>query len=164
MTDILTNSEPIVTYCLVVETSVISTNNNPFQYYSYPDCNGRCGGSMVGALGSGLRGLGSRPGWVIVLCSWAIHFTFAFPLPTQEYICVSVDGQGGLMNCWGNLVLVRLPIQWGLITLHLHISSSHPGVYMCICRLSGSLMNCWGNLVFMWLPIQWELVIYPVTL
>ena len=119
---------------------------------------------MVGALGSGLRGLGSRPGWVIVLCSWAIHFTFAFPLPTQEYICVSVDGQGGLMNCWGNLVLVWLPIQWGLITLHLHISSSHPGVYMCICGLLESLMNCWGNLVFVWLPIQWELVIYPVTL
>ena len=71
---------------------------------------------MVGALGSGLRGLGSRPGWVIVLCSWAIHFTFAFPLPTQEYICVSVDGQGGLMNCWGNLVFVWLPIQWELVT------------------------------------------------
>ena len=54
---------------------------------------------MVGALGSGLRGLGSRPGWVVVFL--------------------------------GN-------------TLHLHISSSHPGVYMCICRLSGKLDELLG--------------------
>ena len=49
---------------------------------------------MVGVLGSGLRGLGSRPGWVIVFCSWAKHFTSTFPLPTQEYECVSADCQG----------------------------------------------------------------------
>ena len=30
---------------------------------------------MVSVLDSGYRGLGSRPGWVNVFCSWARHFT-----------------------------------------------------------------------------------------
>ena len=54
---------------------------------------------MVDVLGSGLRGLGSRPGWVIVFLDK---------------------------------------------TLHLHISSSHLGVYMCICGLSGKLDELLG--------------------
>ena len=33
---------------------------------------------------SGSRGPGSSPGWVIVLCSWARHFTLTVPLSTQE--------------------------------------------------------------------------------
>ena len=30
---------------------------------------------MVSVLDSGSRGTGSSPGWGIVLCSWARHFT-----------------------------------------------------------------------------------------
>ena len=33
----------------------------------------------------GSRGLGSSPGQVTVLCSWAKHFPLAVPLSTQEY-------------------------------------------------------------------------------
>ena len=39
---------------------------------------------MVSALDSRSRGPGSSPGWVIVLCSWARHFTLTVPLSTQE--------------------------------------------------------------------------------
>ena len=44
-----------------------------------------CGGLMVSALDSGSRGPGSIPGRIIVLCSWARHFTLTMPLSTQEY-------------------------------------------------------------------------------
>ena len=40
---------------------------------------------MVGALDSVSRGPGSSTGRVIVLCSWARHFTLTVPLSTQEY-------------------------------------------------------------------------------
>ena len=43
------------------------------------------GGLVVSALDSGSRGPGSIPGRVIVLCSWARHFTLTVPLSTQEY-------------------------------------------------------------------------------
>ena len=46
---------------------------------------GRCGGLMVSALDSGASGPGSSPGWDIVLCSWARHFTLIMPLSTQVY-------------------------------------------------------------------------------
>ena len=46
---------------------------------------GRSGGLVVSALDPGSRGLGSRPGRVIVLCSRARHFTLTVPLSTQEY-------------------------------------------------------------------------------
>ena len=39
---------------------------------------------MVSALDFRLRGLGSSPGQVIVLCSWARHFTLTVPLSAQE--------------------------------------------------------------------------------
>ena len=39
---------------------------------------------MVSMLDSGLRGPGSSPGQVIVLCSWARHFALIVPLSTQE--------------------------------------------------------------------------------
>ena len=40
---------------------------------------------MVSVLDSGLRGPGSSPGWVIVLCSQVRHFnTNTVPLSTQE--------------------------------------------------------------------------------
>ena len=37
---------------------------------------------MVSAMGSGSRGLGSRPGHVIGLCSWVKHFTVTVCLST----------------------------------------------------------------------------------
>ena len=40
---------------------------------------------MVNALDSRSRGPCSSPDWVIVLCSWARHFTLTVPLSTQEY-------------------------------------------------------------------------------
>ena len=49
---------------------------------------------MVSTLDSGSRGPGSSPGRVIVLCSWARHFTLTVPLSTQEYKWVPVE-------CWG---------------------------------------------------------------
>ena len=39
---------------------------------------------VVSALDSGSRGPGSSHGRVIVLCSWARHFTLTVPLSTQE--------------------------------------------------------------------------------
>ena len=52
---------------------------------------GRCSGLLVSALDSGSRGPGLSPGRVIVLCSWARHFTLTVPLSTQ----------GNLTKCWG---------------------------------------------------------------
>ena len=43
------------------------------------------GGLVVCMLDSGSRVPGSSPGWIIVLCSWARHFTLTVPLSTQEY-------------------------------------------------------------------------------
>ena len=43
-----------------------------------------CSGPMVGTLDSGLGGLDFRPGWVIVLCSWAKHFTLKLLLSTRS--------------------------------------------------------------------------------
>ena len=40
---------------------------------------------MVNALDSGSNGASSSPGRVIVLCSWAKHFTLTVPLSTQKY-------------------------------------------------------------------------------
>ena len=49
---------------------------------------------MVSVLDSRSSGPGSSPGRVIVLCSWARHFTLTVPLSTQEYKLV-------LAKCWG---------------------------------------------------------------
>ena len=56
---------------------------------------------MVSALDSGSRGPGLRPGRVIVLCSWARHFTLTVPLSTQEDKWVPANYQGNLTKCWG---------------------------------------------------------------
>ena len=43
---------------------------------------------MVRVLESRLKGMGLSPGqghWVVLLCSWARHFTFTVALSTQEY-------------------------------------------------------------------------------
>ena len=55
---------------------------------------------MVSAPDSRSRGLGSSPGRVIVLCSWARHFTLTEPLSTQEYKWVPANCQGNLTKCW----------------------------------------------------------------
>ena len=60
------------------------------------------GGLMACALDGGLRGLGSNPGRVIVLCSWARHFTLTVPLSTQEYDWKSAICQGNLTEMVGN--------------------------------------------------------------
>ena len=52
---------------------------------------------MVSALDSGSRGLGLSPGRVIVLFSWARHFTLTVPLSTQEY---KWNSQGNLTKYW----------------------------------------------------------------
>ena len=44
---------------------------------------------MVSALDSGSTGPGLSPGWVILLCSWARHFTLTLPLSTQELMGTS---------------------------------------------------------------------------
>ena len=54
---------------------------------------------MVSALDCGSRGPGSSPGRVIVLCSWARHFTLTVPLSTQEYKWVPANCQGNLTKC-----------------------------------------------------------------
>ena len=62
---------------------------------------GICSGLVVSALYSGSRCPGLSPGQVIVLCSWARHFTLTVPLSTQEYKWVPVNCQGHLTKCWG---------------------------------------------------------------
>ena len=56
---------------------------------------------MVSTLHSGSKGLGSSPGRVNVLCSWARHFTLTVPLSTQDYKWVPANCLGNLMKCWG---------------------------------------------------------------
>ena len=38
---------------------------------------------------------------IIVLCSWARHFTLTVPLSTKEYKWVPANCQGNLMKYWG---------------------------------------------------------------
>ena len=55
-------------------------------YFLLATCrSGRHGGLVVSTLDFGSRGSGLSPGRVIVLCSWAKHFTLTVPLSTQEY-------------------------------------------------------------------------------
>ena len=54
---------------------------------------------MISALDSRLRGLGSSPGQVIVLYSWAKCFTLTVPLSTQENKWVPANCQGNLTKC-----------------------------------------------------------------
>ena len=56
---------------------------------------------MVIVPDSGSRGAGLSPGRVIVLCSWARHFTLTVPLSTQEYKWVLANCRGNLTKCWG---------------------------------------------------------------
>ena len=56
---------------------------------------------MVSAPDCSWRGPGSSPGRVIVLSSWARHFTLTVPLSTQEYKWVPANCQENLTKCWG---------------------------------------------------------------
>ena len=58
-------------------------------------------GPVVSAVDSGARGLGSRPGRVIALCSWARRFTPTVPLSPQEFKQLPVNCQGNPMKCGG---------------------------------------------------------------
>ena len=60
---------------------------------------------MVSTLDSGSRGLSSRPGQVIVLCSWAKYFTLTVFLSTQECKWVVV-------NCQPYEMLCNLAMNW----------------------------------------------------
>ena len=67
---------------------------------------------MVSTLDSGSRGPGLSPGLVIVLCSWARHFTLTVPLSSQEYKWVPA-------NCQGNLQIgVLLLLLDGMLVHH----------------------------------------------
>ena len=77
-----------------------------YMYYKQTDrlatriinLSGRCSGLVVSALDSGSRGPGSSPGRVIVLCSWARHFTLTVSPPRSKWV---------LANCQGNLTKCR---------------------------------------------------------
>ena len=83
-------------------TSVLSLGTCSKFYFIIPRFTsflcGRRGGLVISALDYGSRGPGSSPGRVIVLCSWARHFTLTVPLSTQEYKRVPVNSQGNLKN------------------------------------------------------------------
>ena len=55
---------------------------------------------MVGALVSGSKGPSSSPGRVIVLCSWARHFTLTVPISTRNI--------NALLHCKLKSVAVRI--------------------------------------------------------
>ena len=60
--------------------------------------------SLQFKLDCGSRGLDLKPSRVIVLCSWAKHFTITRPLSTQEYKWLQVNCQGSLMKCRGGIL------------------------------------------------------------
>ena len=55
---------------------------------------------MASALDSRSKGPDSSPGRVIVLCSWARHFTLIVALSTQEYKWIPANCQRNLTKCW----------------------------------------------------------------
>ena len=67
----------------------------------YTSNRGRRGDIVVSVPDSRSRGLGLSPGRVIVLCSWARHFTLTVPLSSQEYKWVPANCEGNLKKCWG---------------------------------------------------------------
>ena len=58
---------------------------------------------MDSALDSGSSGAGSSPGLVIVLCSWARHFTLIVPLSTQVYKWVPANLLLGVTLQWTSI-------------------------------------------------------------
>ena len=78
---------------------------------------------MVSALD--LKGSGSNPGRVIVLCSWARHFTLIVPLSTQ----------GNLTKCW-EVTCDRLASRPGGVAIFL-VASCCGGVGLNECLRIG---------------------------
>ena len=74
-------------------------STSPFLLYSWKMP--LCCSIMVSALDSGWRGLGLRPGQVILLCSSTKHFILTMRLSTQEYEWILANCQGSLIKCWG---------------------------------------------------------------
>ena len=93
----------IVYYCLLFRTEwlVCSTTVGVIVYYCYSRSTcGRYSGPVVSALDSRSRHPGLSTSYVIVLCSWARHFTLTVPLSTQEYKWVPANCQGNQMKCF----------------------------------------------------------------
>ena len=91
---------------MVIFISALYFNVNICLVICYVSIVTRCRGLMVSALNYRVRGLGSSPGWDIVLCSWARHFTLTVPLFTQVHRWV-------LANCWGKSnILLGSDLRW----------------------------------------------------
>ena len=93
---------------------------------------------MVSELDSGLRGPGSTPGCVVLLCSWARHFTLTVSLSTQEYKQVPANCQGNLTKCWG-ITCDELTSHPGGVAIFL-VTSCYERWYKL--RLCGPLGSC----------------------
>ena len=100
---------------------------------------------MVSAVVSGSSGSGLSPGWDIVLCSWARHFTFTLSLSTQVYKWVPVNlmlGQpcDGLASHLGGSILR---------VASCYRNGKNTWAAWLVCRLN----------IFLWLVITWYYVI-----
>ena len=87
----------MISIACIDKENCISTS--PFLLYSWKMP--LCCSIMVSALDSGWRGLGLRPGQVILLCSSTKHFILTMRLSTQEYEWILANCQGSLIKCWG---------------------------------------------------------------
>ncbi len=68
------------------------------------------GGLMVSAPDSGLSSPGSSLARVIVLCSWARHFTLIVPLSTQVYKWVPANKCWGVTLRWSSIPSRGMPL------------------------------------------------------
>lgn len=64
-------------------------------------------------LDSGSKGLGSRSGWGIVLCSQTKHLTLPLFLFTHEYKRIVANCRGSRIKCWGVISWWTLACQPG---------------------------------------------------
>ena len=105
-----TESATKTTGVLVFSDFVLNPDNNLLQILIKieiavkviaSEYSGRCSGLMVIVLVPRSRGSGLSPSRIIVLCSWARHFTLTVPLSTQKYKWVPANCQRNLAKCWG---------------------------------------------------------------
>ena len=85
---------------IVTQVKLIAYPVFPSKINAWP-CVHRHSGLLISGLDPRSRGLGSRPGRVNVLCSWAKHRNWAASLSTQEYKWVLENHYRNLMKCWG---------------------------------------------------------------